>query len=270
MRSSRTEEPILEVNDLCVVFKTETGKTPILDNVSFRLQKNKTLGIVGESGSGKTITALSILNLIPSPPLDSITGEIRFRGENLLSFKKSQMKKIRGNRIAYIFQEPMTALNPVLTIGDQIVEMIRAHNSLGRREARDRAVQLLTEVGITSPCQRLKNYPHEISGGMRQRAMIAMALSCNPDILIADEPTTALDVTIQAQVLDLFKHLIDSRGMSIIFVTHDLGVIAEIADDVLVLQEGKTVEYNTIDEVFHHPQHPYTRELLSLLKGGVS
>ncbi|MBU2511388.1 ABC transporter ATP-binding protein [bacterium] len=270
MMHSQETKPILEVNDLCVVFKTEAGRATILDKVSFKLQKNKTLGIVGESGSGKTITALSVLNLIPSPPLDSMSGEIRFQGENLLTFTKSQLRKVRGNRIAYIFQEPMTALNPVLTIGDQIVEMIRAHNSISKKEARDKAVHLLTEVGITSPIQRLKNYPHEISGGMRQRAMIAIALSCDPDILIADEPTTALDVTIQAQVLDLFKYLIESRGMSIIFVTHDLGVIAEIADDILVLQAGKTIEYDSIDKVFHDPQHPYTQKLLSLIKGGVA
>lgn len=266
-RDSHT--PLLEVSGLDVTFRSGGKKHHILRNISFSLESDRTLGIVGESGSGKTVTALSILNLIPSPPLDTLSGEIRFHGENLIELTRSRMRLIRGARISYIYQEPLTALNPVLTIGDQIVEMIRAHTRLGRREAFDKAAGLLDEVGIPSPTHRMRNYPHEMSGGMRQRAMIAMSLCCDPEILIADEPTTALDVTVQAQVLELFKKLIRQRGMSIIFVTHDLSVIAEIADDVLVLKDGEVVEYAPIDDIFHHPVHPYTQELLSLTRGEV-
>ena len=260
-----SENPLLKVKNLTVTFKTAGEESTILNDVSFELHKNKTLGIVGESGSGKTMTALSILNLIPTPPLESIKGEINFDGKDLLKCNSTEWQTIRGKRIAYIFQEPMTALNPVLTIGDQIIEMLRAHEPIGKNEAAKRAATLLDEVGIPSPTQRLKNYPHELSGGMRQRAMIAMALSCNPEILIADEPTTALDVTIQAQVLELFKSLIQSRGMSILFVTHDLSVMAEIADHIIVLKNGIVVEYAPIQEIFDAPQHTYTRELLALI-----
>lgn len=260
-----SENPLLRVKNLTVTFKTAGEESTILNDVSFELHKNKTLGIVGESGSGKTMTALSILNLIPTPPLESIKGEIYFNGKDLLNCSSSEWQKIRGKRIAYIFQEPMTALNPVLTIGDQITEMLRVHEPIGKKEAIEKAAKLLDEVGIPSPAQRLKNYPHELSGGMRQRAMIAMALSCNPEILIADEPTTALDVTIQAQVLELFKSLIESRGMSILFVTHDLSVMAEIADHIIVLRNGIVVEYAPIQEIFDAPQHPYTQELLALI-----
>lgn len=265
MTSINSERPLLRVNDLTVKFKSSGEQKTILEDVSFELQKNSTLGIVGESGSGKTITALSILNLIPAPPLESIKGQIYFDDKDLLKCNQSEWQDIRGKRIAYIFQEPMTALNPVLTIGDQITEMVRAHEAISKKDATRKAVTLLEEVGIPSPSQRLKNYPHELSGGMRQRAMIAMALSCNPEILIADEPTTALDVTIQAQVLELFKSLIKSRGMSILFVTHDLSVMAEIADQILVLKNGKVVEYAAIQDVFDTPQHPYTQELLALI-----
>lgn len=267
MNLTDSKNQLLSVNNLSVTFEQGDTETLILDNVSFSLEAQKTLGIVGESGSGKTITALSILNLIPSPPLKSISGEILFEGTNLITASKKQLRSVRGKRIAYIFQEPMTALNPVLTIGEQIIEMIKAHKSVSKKEAQRRSISLLSEVGIPSPELRMKNYPHEISGGMRQRAMIAMALCCNPDILIADEPTTALDVTIQAQVLELFKKLIETRGMSIIFVTHDLGVIAEIADHLIVLKSGKIVERGPIHEIFQSPKHPYTQELLRLLSG---
>jgi ABC-type dipeptide/oligopeptide/nickel transport system ATPase component len=270
MTHTQDTSPLLEVVDLSVTFKTAGREIEILNKVSFILGSHKTLGIVGESGSGKTVTALSILNLIPTPPLLRLTGEIRFLGKNLLRYSPSQLQKIRGNRISFIFQEPATALNPVLTIGDQITEMILAHTDLSKRKAKERAIGLLSEVGIPNPSLRMRNYPHEISGGMRQRAMIAMALSCEPDILIADEPTTALDVTIQAQVLELFKGLIEGRGMSVIFMTHDLGVIAEIADDVLVLQHGRVVEKDSIEQVYQHPSHPYTKELLTLLSGGTT
>jgi dipeptide transport system ATP-binding protein len=269
MTVNQETEPLLEVVDLSVTFMSSGVVTQILDNVSFQLGCHKTLGILGESGSGKTVTALSILNLITSPPLSGMSGKIFFKGLDLLQCSDADLKKIRGKHIAYIFQEPATALNPVLTIGDQIIEMIQAHMDLNKKNAKVMAIDLLTEVGISSPSLRMKNYPHEISGGMRQRAMIATALSCNPDILIADEPTTALDVTIQAQVLELFKELIDKRGMSIIFMTHDLSVIAEIADDILVLKDGKVVEKDKAEQIFHHPVHPYTKELISLLSGGI-
>lgn len=260
-------DPLLEIKNLSVRFKSYGKTTPILNNVSFSLESQKTLGIVGESGCGKTVTALSILNLIPSPPLERITGEIRFNGENLLKLSPKKLRRIRGKEIAYIFQEPMTALNPVYTVGEQISEMIRTHENVGRKEATERGIWLLNEVGITNPTSRMNSYPHQISGGMRQRVMIAIALSCDPKILIADEPTTALDVTIQAQVLELFKTLIEKRRMSIIFVTHDLGVIAEIADEVIVMRKGAVVESNSVEAIFHQPVHPYTKSLVQLLTG---
>ncbi len=259
--------PLLQVIDLNVDFKSEGKTTAILKEISFVLEKGETLGIVGESGSGKTITVQSILNLIPTPPLSGISGKILFKDTDLLNCSQTQLRSIRGKEIAYIFQEPMTALNPVLSIGDQIMEMIRTHESTGRKSAFQKAVSLLEEVGIPSPEQRMKNFPHELSGGMRQRAMIAMALSCNPEILLADEPTTALDVTIQAQVLELFKELKQTRGTSIIFVTHDLGVIAEIADKLMVLRQGMIIEEGPLDQIFKSPQQEYTRELISLLGG---
>lgn len=258
---------LLEVRGLTVTFEAKGRETTILEDIHFSLARNKTLGIVGESGSGKTMTIQSILQLIPMPPLKRMAGEILFQGQNLLALNSREMRKIRGSRIAYIFQEPMSALNPVLTIGEQIREMILAHQRVNRKQADELALELLNEVGIPAPGQRIKSFPHEISGGMRQRAMIAMALSCNPDMLLADEPTTALDVTIQAQVLELFSYLVESRGMSIVFVTHDLGVIAEIADDILVLNQGRVIEYNTIESVFSHPAHPYTKDLLEHARG---
>lgn len=269
MTNTDANKSLLEVIDLSVTYKKAGRKIEILKDVTFELKARRTLGIVGESGSGKTVTALSVLKLIPSPPLHTLTGKVIFLGEDLLQLPEPQMNRIRGNRIAYIFQEPATALNPVLTIGDQIMEMILAHKAVSKKEAKERAIGLMTEVGIPSPALRMENYPHEISGGMRQRAMIAMALSCDPDILIADEPTTALDVTIQAQVLELFKSLIETRGMSIIFMTHDLSVLAEIADDVLVLKDGQVVEKKPIIQLFRYPSHPYTKELISLVSGAV-
>jgi len=258
---------LLEVKNLDVSFKTEGGVVPILNRISFSLQEQQTLGIVGESGSGKSVTAMSILRLIGRPPLHEMSGKIRYNHTDLLSCSGKQMQKVRGKEIGFIFQEPMTALNPVFTVGDQIEEMIRTHKEVSKKEARIKGIGLLTEVGIPSPKQRMKNYPHELSGGMRQRAMIAMALSCSPKILIADEPTTALDVTVQAQILELFKKLKEEHRMSIIFITHDLGVIAEIADQVLIMHNGTVIESNTVEEIFHYPAHPYTRKLLSLLPG---
>jgi ABC-type dipeptide/oligopeptide/nickel transport system ATPase component len=261
---------LLKVTGLCVTFAKAEKEIPIIEHLSFALQEKQTLGIVGESGSGKSVTALSLLRLIPRPPLKKISGRIEFLGRDILALPKNELRTIRGKEIGYIFQEPMTALNPVLTIGDQMIEMIRAHEKISKRQARERGVQLLTEVGIAGPQLRMKSYPHELSGGMRQRAMIATALSCNPRILIADEPTTALDVTIQAQILELFKKIMQTRNMAIIFITHDLGVIAEIADQVLVIQNGRAVESDTVAEIFHNPKHPYTKGLLSLLNGAQS
>lgn len=266
MTSTRALEPLLAVSGLNVDFFV-AGKTKrIVSDLSFTLQAGRTLGMVGESGSGKTVTAKSILNLIPTPPLQNIEGEICFRGDNLLNLPPRKMSAVRGREISFIFQEPMTALNPVLSVGKQIMEMIQRHESVGRKEARERTIALLHETGLSDPVQRLGSYPHELSGGMRQRVMIAMAISCNPRLIIADEPTTALDVTIQAQILELFRSILENRNTAIIFVTHDLGVIAEIADDVLVIQQGKVVEYNQVAEIFHHPRHPYTRGLLNLLQ----
>lgn len=267
MNASLHTDPILEVRNLFVTFTVKGREEAILHDLSFSLTGRQTLGIVGESGSGKSITALSILKLISTPPLKKMSGEIRYRGLDLMPLSTHKMRSIRGKEIAIIFQEPVTALNPVLAIGDQIIETIRAHNREGRGDARDRGIELLREVGISNPELRMKNYPHELSGGMRQRAMIAMALSCAPSILIADEPTTALDVTIQAQILELFKKLKDERQMSILFITHDLGVIAEIADTVLVIHEGRMVEYNHVENIFHAPSHPYTQKMVTVHRG---
>ncbi len=258
-------KPLLEVKNLTVVFGENGEEKKILTDISFTLNEKETLGVVGESGSGKSITAMSIMNLISTPPLKKISGEIIYNNENIINLSNKKMQKIRGKEISYIFQEPMTALNPVFTIGNQIIETIRAHKKISKKEAKKEAIELLGEVRIPSPKERMKNYPHELSGGMRQRAMIAMALSSNPKIVIADEPTTALDVTVQAQILELLKDLIEKRNMSVIFITHDLGVIAETADTVLVIQNGKKVEYQSVDEIFHNPVHSYTKGLLDLI-----
>ena len=267
MKGINMTTPILAVRNLCVTFMKKDCEVPILNDLSFTLADQETLGIVGESGSGKSVTALSILNLISTPPLKKMSGEIRYDGRDLVSLSKPEIRSVRGKEIGFVFQEPMTALNPVLTIGDQIIETIRSHKQGRRKEARDRGIELLKEMGISNPELRMKNFPHELSGGMRQRAMIAMALSCAPRILIADEPTTALDVTIQAQILELFKKIKEERQMSILFITHDLGVIAEIADKVLIIHNGQIVEYGPVEKIFHAPAHPHTQKMLKQLPG---
>lgn len=258
------ETPLLEVRNLQTSFYTDDGEVKAVDGVSFSLPKGKTLGIVGESGSGKSITALSILQLLAKNG-KIVDGEIRFKGENLIGFSDKKMRDIRGNAISMIFQEPMTSLNPVFTVGQQIGESLVKHQGLSKREALAKSVDLLKLVGIPSPDRRVKNYPYELSGGMRQRVMIAMALACDPEILIADEPTTALDVTIQAQILGLIKELQHRLGMSVVFITHDLGVVAETCDFVAVMYAGQVVEYSDVVTLFQEPKHPYTIGLLNSL-----
>ena len=253
---------LLEVRDLKTHFYTEDGVVPAVDGVSFSLNRGETLGIVGESGSGKSVTSLSVMRLIPYPAGKIIDGEILFEGENLLDKTDEEMRRIRGNEISMIFQEPMTSLNPVFTVGDQIMEAIILHQNVGHRQALDRAIEMLRLVGIPAPERRIDDYPHQMSGGMRQRAMIAMALSCNPKLLIADEPTTALDVTIQAQILDLMMDIKREFTTSIMLITHDLGVIAETADKVVVMYAGKIVESADVISIFKKPAHPYTAGLI--------
>lgn len=256
-------ETILEVKNLRTAFSTERGEVRAVDDVSLSVRKGKTLCIVGESGCGKSVTSLSIMRLIASPPGKIIGGEILFEGKNLLGLSLDQMRKIRGNEISMIFQEPMTSLNPVFTIGNQICEAIELHQKLTGKALKDRAIEMLRLVGIPAPEKRFDDYPHQLSGGMRQRVMIAMALSCDPKVLIADEPTTALDVTIQAQILDLLRDLQSRLGMAIILITHDLGVVAEMADEVAVMYAGKVVEHTDVKSLFANPRHPYTRGLLA-------
>jgi peptide/nickel transport system ATP-binding protein len=253
---------LLEVRDLRTHFATDAGEFRAVDRVSFSLDPGRTLGLVGESGCGKSVTSLSIMGLVPQPPGRIAGGEIRFEGVDLLKLSAAELREIRGNRISMIFQEPMSSLNPAFTIGDQIVEAILAHRKIGRGAARDRAIEMLRRVRIPSPEARIDDYPHRLSGGMRQRAMIAMALACEPRLLIADEPTTALDVTIQAQILDLMRALRDETGTAIILITHDLGVVAELADEVAVMYAGRIVEQAPVDRLFVNPQHPYTIGLL--------
>lgn len=256
-------EKVLEVKNLKVEFNTDRGVATAVNGVNFDVYKGKTIGIVGESGSGKSVSALSIMRLIPNPPGRISGGEILFNGENLLNIPMDDMRRIRGNKIAMIFQEPMTSLNPVFTVGNQIEEVLELHQShLSPKERREKAVDMLRLVGIPSPEKRVTEYPHQMSGGMRQRVMIAMALSCEPDILIADEPTTALDVTIQAQILELMNKLQKELGMGIIMITHDLGVVAETCDDVAVMYCGQIVEHADVKTLFNHPQHPYTKGLI--------
>ena len=253
-------EKILEVKDLVVEFKTDRGSICAVNGVNFEVFKGKTLGIVGESGSGKSVSALSVMGLIPNPPGRVKSGIIKYRGENLLEKSVDQMRKIRGNKIAMIFQEPMTSLNPVFTVGNQIDEVLALHQSdLSKSERTERGIEMLKLVGIPSPEKRYNEYPHQLSGGMRQRVMIAIALACKPDILIADEPTTALDVTIQAQILELMNKLQKELGMGIIMITHDLGVVAETCDDVAVMYCGKIVERADVKTIFKNPKHPYTK-----------
>ena len=255
-REGRT--PLLELRELRTWFRTDEGTAKAVDGVSYAIHDGETLGVVGESGSGKSVTALSVMRLVPSPPGWVEGGEILFRGESLLSVPDEEFRRIRGNEIAMIFQEPMTALNPVYTVGDQIMEAVMLHRGIGAEEARTHAIDRLRKVGIPSPETRVDNYPHEMSGGMRQRVMIAMAMSCDPSLLIADEPTTALDVTIQAQILDLIRELQQEMGMSVLLITHDLGVVAETAHKVAVMYAGKVVEYASVETLFERPRHPYT------------
>jgi peptide/nickel transport system ATP-binding protein len=253
---------ILQVRDLATHFFTRDGVVRAVDGVSFDLEAGETLGIVGESGCGKSVTALSILRLIPPQAGRIVRGSVTFEGTDLAALSDEEMRKVRGHQIAMIFQEPMTSLNPVLTIGTQIAENVVRHWGVGWREARDRAAEMLALVRLSDPRRRLDEYPHQLSGGMRQRVMIAMALSCDPKVLVADEPTTALDVTIQAQILDLLSDLQQRLGMAILIITHDLGVIAEVADQVLVMYAGRIVESADVNDLFADPQHPYTIGLL--------
>ena len=258
-----TKKKILEVNDLRINFKTYAGEVKAVRGVNFELYEGETLAIVGESGSGKSVTSNALMKLIPQPPGIYAGGEILFNGRDLVPLTEKEMMKVRGNDIAMIFQDPMTALNPTMRIGYQITEVLLKHKKTGSRsEAKERAIQLLDQVGIPFPEKRFRSYPHELSGGMRQRVVIAIALAANPKLLIADEPTTALDVTIQAQILELMKDIQKNSNTSIIFITHDLGVVANIADRVAVMYAGQIVEYGTVNDIFYNPKHPYTWGLL--------
>lgn len=254
---------LLEVKDLQTHFFTRSGVVKAVNGVSFTLGERETMGIVGESGSGKTITAMSVMRLIPNPPGRIVGGSILYKGTDLVTMSETKMRDIRGNQISMIFQDPMTSLNPVLTVGFQIAEVLFIHRRRTKKEAMQRAVEMLQQVGIPEPEKRARNYPHQLSGGMRQRAMIAMALACNPSLLIADEPTTALDVTIQAQILDLMQKLQEQTGTAIIMITHDLGVVAELCRKVLVMYAGEPVEQGSAEDIFNNPCHPYTRGLLT-------
>ena len=257
-----SKEKLIDVNDLQTYFHTEEGTVKAVDGVSFEIYPGETLGVVGESGCGKSVTSLSIMRLIESPPGQIENGEILFNGKDLTKLSQKEMRKIRGNDISMIFQEPMTSLNPVYTVGDQIMEAILIHKDVNKKQARQEAIDMLRKVGIPLPEQRVDEYPHQLSGGMRQRIMIAMALSCDPQLLIADEPTTALDVTIQAQILELMNSLKREFGMAIMMITHDLGVIAEVSDRVAVMYAGKIVEYTDVKTLYADPKHPYTWGLM--------
>ncbi|AJK86738.1 ABC transporter ATP-binding protein [Lysinibacillus fusiformis] len=259
------QDTVLEVKNLQTYFYSSEGVAKAVDGVSFTLQKGETLGIVGESGCGKSMTSLSLLRLVPSPPGKIVNGEILLNNTDILKLSDEELRKIRGNKISMIFQEPMTSLNPVLSVGEQIAESIRLHQGLSRKEAWQKAVDMIRLVGIPAPEKRAKQEPYQLSGGMRQRIMIAMALACTPDVLIADEPTTALDVTIQAQIIDIIQNLQKQLGMSIIFITHDLGVVAEICDKIAVMYAGQVVEEGTTDSLFEKPLHPYTNGLIQSL-----
>jgi oligopeptide transport system ATP-binding protein len=255
--------PVLSIKGLRTHFYTDSGVVRAVDGISYDLYPGRTLAVVGESGSGKSVHALSILRLLPEPPAKIVAGEILFGGRDLLKLPHEQLRAIRGNRIAMIFQEPMTSLNPVLTVGEQIAETVMLHQKATKAQAWAKAASLLEKVGIPHASERVKDYPHQFSGGMRQRAMIAIALSCEPDVLIADEPTTALDVTIQAQILDLLKKLQRELNMAVILITHNIGVVAEMADDVAVMYAGRLVERAAVADLFKQPKHPYTRGLLA-------
>lgn len=254
---------LLEVKDLATHFFTQDGVVKAVDGISYNLAEGEVLGVVGESGCGKSVHALSIMRLVANPPGRIVAGEILFEGENLLNMDDSEMRHIRGNRIAMVFQEPMTSLNPVLTIGRQLTETLELHQNMARQEARTRAAELLQTVGIPDAESRLSDYPHQFSGGMRQRVMIAMALSCNPRLIIADEPTTALDVTIQAQILELMRDLAEEFGTAMVIITHNLGVVARYAHRVVVMYAGKIVETGTAHDIYRNPRHPYTLALLN-------
>lgn len=255
-------ENLIEVKKLVTQFSGKNGTVTAVDGVSFNIKKGETLGIVGESGCGKSVTSMSILRLIPPQSGKIASGEILFGGKDLTKLSDKEIRQIRGNEIAMIFQDSMTGLNPVMTIGKQLVETITAHSKMDKKQAWKRAEEMLMKVGIPSPAQRLKEYPHQLSGGMRQRVMIAMALSCNASLFIADEPTTALDVTIQAQILELMRELKEKENKSIMLITHDMGVVAEMADEVMVMYAGKEMEYGDVKSIFKHPLHPYTQGLL--------
>lgn len=256
---------VLEVNGLKTHFHTREGVVRAVEDVSLQIAQGETLAIVGESGSGKSCTMLSIMRLIQQPPGEIVAGEVLLAGRNLMELSEREMRAVRGNGISMIFQDPMTSLNPLLTVATQIGEVLRLHMGMDKRQARQRTIELLALVGIPEPETRLENYPHQLSGGMRQRVMIAIGLACNPDVLIADEPTTALDVTIQAQIIDLIKRLQAEFGMSIIWITHDLGVVAGLVDRVMVMYAGHVVEEASVDQLYYEPQHPYTIGLLQCL-----
>ena len=262
----KTEVPLLEVEDLRTYFRTDAGIAKAVDGISFSIPAGKTLAVVGESGCGKTVTALSILQLIPRPPGEFVSGEIRLAGRNLLKLSPAELRNVRGGEIAMIFQEPGTSLNPVFTIGAQIAEAIRLHRpDVPGSKVREEVIRSLKAVQVSDPERRLSQYPHEMSGGMKQRVMIAMALSCNPELLVADEPTTAVDVTIQSRILDLLQQLQTDRGMSILLITHDLGVVAELAHEVVVMYAGRIIEKAGVEELFANPRHPYTLGLFASL-----
>ncbi len=257
--------PVLDVRGLKTVFRTRGGEVHAVNDVSFQLGKGELLGVVGESGSGKSVTMMSLIRLLPSPPADIRAGQVLLGGKDVLQFNDEELRAARGAKVGFVFQDPMTSLNPVFSVGNQIMEPLLVHMGMTKAQATARAVELLELVGIPDAAKRLKSYPHEFSGGMRQRVMIAIALACNPDVLIADEPTTALDVTIQAQILELVKELRQKLGMAIIWITHDLGVIAGIADRVMVMYAGQVVEHAPVRELFANPRHPYTRALLKTI-----
>jgi oligopeptide/dipeptide ABC transporter ATP-binding protein len=259
--------PLLQVKDLRTSFFTSDGEVRAVDGVTFDIDDGRTVGLVGESGCGKSVTALSIIQLLPSGTSRIVGGEVQFQGRDLARLRKEEMRRIRGNEISMIFQEPMTSLNPVMTVGNQISETVRQHHGASRSEARDRAIEMLNLVKIAEPRKRIGNFPHQFSGGQRQRVMIAMALACTPKLLIADEPTTALDVTIQAQILELIGELRQRLGMAVLLITHDLGIIAERADDVAVMYAGKIVESAKPEAIFNRPKHPYTIGLLNSMPG---
>ncbi len=260
-----SQQVVLEVNDLKTTFNTRDGQVHAVNNVSFSLSTGELLGVVGESGSGKSVTMMSLLKLLPSPPAEVVADSILYEGRDVLSMGDEELRELRGGGIGFIFQDPMTSLNPVFTVGYQLTEAIRQHLPISKKEARARAAELLAKVGIAQPVERLRDFPHQFSGGMRQRVMIAMSLACEPKVLIADEPTTALDVTIQAQILELVRDLRRDQGMGIIWITHDLGVVAGIADRVIVMYGGQIVEHAPVKELFNNPQHPYTKALLATM-----